>query len=194
MKVGYIRVSTADQNTARQEEMLKDCGIERWYVDHASGKNTARPEFQKMMAYLREGDVLYICSYDRLGRSMKDMLEIMEELNNRQVEIVSLKEQLDTSTPQGRFILNVLFSFGQMEREIIHERTMEGVRIAKEAGKFRGRRPMELPSDYHLIMNQWCRGEILAATAMRYLKLNSTTFYRKAKEFGYRREDEHSAL
>lgn len=187
MKVGYIRVSTEEQNESRQYEILKEYDIEKYYVDKASGKNTDRPEYQKMMEYLREGDTLYIASYDRLGRSMIDLLNIINELDKRGVLIVSKKENFDTSTPQGRFILRSFLNLAEMERDLIHERTMEGVRIAKAAGKYKGRKPIELPKDYHKIMTQWVNGEISAASAMLHFNCKPGTFYNWAKQNGYKK-------
>lgn len=191
MKVGYIRVSTEEQNEARQYALLEEYGIEKFYVEKCSGKNMNRPEFQKMMSYLREGDTLYITSYDRLGRSMKDLLNIINDLDERQVHIVSKKENFDTSTPQGRYVLRSFLNLAEMERDIIHERTMEGVRIAKAAGKYKGRKPKELPKDYNRIMKQWVNGEISAASACRYFGCNSVMFYRWAKRNGYKKASEN---
>lgn len=190
MKVGYIRVSTEEQNESRQYDILSEYQIEKFYVDKASGKNTDRPEYKKMMEYLREGDTLYIASYDRLGRSMKDLLNIINDLDQRGVKIVSKKENFDTSTPQGRFILRSFLNLAEMERDLIHERTMEGVRIAKAAGKYKGRKPKELPKDYHKIMEQWVKGERTAASACREFKCNSVMFYRWAKKHGYEKASE----
>lgn len=190
MKVGYIRVSTEEQNEARQYAILEEFGIDKYYVEKKSGKNTDRPEFQKMMNYLREGDTLYIASYDRLGRSMKDLLNIINDLDERQVHIVSKKENFDTSTPQGRFMLRSFLNLAEMERDLIMERTMEGIAAAKAAGKYKGRKPKELPRDYHRVMKQWVNGEITAASACRYFGCNSMMFYRWAKAHNYSKKSE----
>lgn len=108
MKVGYVRVSTTDQNPARQMELMKSLGVEKIYSEKLSGKNTERPQFKEMLSFLREGDTLYIESFSRLSRSTRDLLNTVSVLTERGVNLVSDKEKLDTTTPQGRFMLTVL--------------------------------------------------------------------------------------
>ena len=103
----YVRVSTAEQETARQEELVVRYKIDRIFTDKLSGKNTDRPQFKAMMAYVREGDTLYVESISRLSRSIRDLLKTVDELNEKGVTFVSAKESIDTSTPQGRFMLNI---------------------------------------------------------------------------------------
>ena len=107
MKVGYVRVSTTDQNPARQMELMKSLGVEKIYSEKLSGKNTERPQFKEMLSFLREGDTLYIESFSRLSRSTRDLLNTVSTLTERGVNLVSDKEKLDTTTPQGRFMLTV---------------------------------------------------------------------------------------
>lgn len=144
MKVGYVRCSTAEQNEARQLKMMEEQGVERIFTDKASGKNTDRVAFQEMMAFIREGDVVIVESISRIARNTRDLLSIVAELTEKGVEFVSLKENIDTTTPQGRFILTVFGALAELERESILERQREGIAIAKAEGKYKGRKPVEI--------------------------------------------------
>ena len=140
MRVAYVRVSSTDQNLGRQLEALNNYDIEKLFSEKISGKNMNRPEFKSMMNYLREGDTLYIESLSRLSRDTLDTLSIVDELSKRGVIIISLKENLDTSTPSGRFMLTVYAGLVQLERENILERQREGIALAKASGKYKGRK------------------------------------------------------
>lgn len=147
MKIGYLRVSTEEQNEARQLEALKNFGIERYFVDKLSGKNTDRPQFQTMIDFVRDGDELYISELSRLSRNLKDLLDTIEILENKNVKLISAKENIDTSTATGRCFIGMIGVFNQFEREIIHERTMQGIEVAKAQGKYKGRKPNEYDKD-----------------------------------------------
>ena len=108
MKIGYVRVSSTDQNTARQEELMERLGVDKVYIEKVSGKNTARPELQKMMNFLREGDELIVESISRFARNTKDLLELVGELNQKNVQFICQKESIDTKTSAGKFMLTVL--------------------------------------------------------------------------------------
>lgn len=108
MKIGYIRVSTQEQNTIRQEVMMKTLGVDELYIDKASGKNAQRPELQKMMQYVRKGDTVVVESISRFARNTRDLLELVEQLTAKEVEFVSQKEAIDTTTPTGKFMLTIL--------------------------------------------------------------------------------------
>ena len=127
MRYGYVRVSTKHQNTARQEVLMRELGVDRVFVDKQSGKDTNRPEFQQMLDILRPGDVVVVESYSRASRSTKDLLEIMELLRLREVDFISKKENLDTTTPAGRLVATVLAGIYQFERESSLERQAEGI-------------------------------------------------------------------
>ncbi len=139
MKLGYVRCSSADQNPARQEEILKEAGCEKIFVDRMSGKDTNRPQLQKMLEYVREGDVLYVESISRLARSTRDLLNLIDQLQQKDVAFESQKEKIDTTTPQGKFMLTVFAAMADLEREQIRQRQKEGIAIAKAAGKYSGR-------------------------------------------------------
>ena len=180
--IGYVRVSGTDQNTDRQEIALSEYRLEKVFIEKASGKNTDRIQFKKMMDYLREGDTLYIESISRLARSTKDLLSIVQKLQEKKVELVSLKENIDTATPQGRFIITVFGALSELERENILQRQKEGIEAARIKGKKFGRPKIEKPKEWDKVIKQWKRKEITAVEAMRKLNLNRGTFYRMIKE------------
>lgn len=185
MKVFYARVSTEEQNEARQIAKANELGIEKRFVDKASGKNTDRPEFKKMMEFVREGDVVVVESFSRLARNTKDLLTIIEELKSRGVSFVSIKESVDTETAQGKFMLTVFGAMYEMERENILDRQREGIAIAKAEGKYKGRQRID-PDEKQmkLVCKAWRAGQITATAAMKQLNLKPNTFYRRVKEMG----------
>ena len=134
MKIGYIRVSTQEQNTIRQEVLMESLGVDEVYIDRMSGKNTNRPELQKMMEYVRRGDTVIVESISRFARNTKDLLELVEQLTAKGVEFVSRKEGIDTTTPTGKFMLTIFGAVAELEREYILQRQREGIAIAKEQG------------------------------------------------------------
>lgn len=139
MIIGYARVSTQDQNLDRQMDSLTAKGCERIYKEKMTGTTSARPEFEKMMATLRKGDTLVIDSFSRLSRSTKDLLSITEQLDQQGVVIVSLKENLDTATATGRMMMTMLSALSQFERDLISERTHDGLKAARARGRMGGR-------------------------------------------------------
>jgi DNA invertase Pin-like site-specific DNA recombinase len=187
MKVGYVRVSTEGQNTARQEVLMHELEVERVFIDRMSGKDTSRPELKRMMEFVREGDVVIVESISRFARCTRDLLELVELLKAKGVEFVSKKEALDSSTPSGRFVLTIFGAVAQLEREYLLERQREGIAIAKNNGVYAGRRRLERP-EFDAVAAAWQRGEITAVTAMRRLNMSKTTFYRRIKEGGGKRE------
>ena len=142
MKIGYIRISTTDQNTARQELLMAQLGVDEIYIDRMSGKNTNRPELQKMMEYVRRGDTVIVESISRFARNTRDLLELVEKLSAKGVEFVSKKEAIDTTTPTGKFMLTVFGAVAELEREYTLQRQREGIAIAKANGIYNGRKPI----------------------------------------------------
>lgn len=181
MKVGYIRVSTAEQNTIRQEVLMKDLGVDEIFIDRASGKNAQRPELKRLLDYVRLGDTVVVESISRFARNTKDLLELVERLTAKQVEFVSKKESIDTATPSGKFMLTVFGAVAELEREYILQRQREGIDIAKAKGVYKGRKPIERP-ELPRTVGQWRNGQITAVEAMKRLDMKPSTFYRKAKE------------
>lgn len=180
MKIGYIRISTADQNTARQELLMEQLGVDEVYIDRISGKNTNRPELQKMMEYVRRGDTVIVESISRFARNTRDLLELVEQLSVKGEEFVSKKEAIDTTTPTGKFMLTVFGAVAELEREYILQRQREGIAIAKDNGVYKGRKPIQ-PPELEKVIVKWRRGKITAAEAMRQLGMSRSTFYRKVK-------------
>lgn len=180
MKIGYIRVSTQEQNTIRQEVMMHELGVDELYIDRASGKNTDRPELKKMMDYVRRGDTVIVESISRFARNTRDLLELVEQLTDKGVEFISRKEAIDTTTPTGKFMLTVFGAVAELEREYILQRQREGIEIAKQHGKYKGRKPIEHP-DFDEVVSRWRNGEITAVEARKLLGMSKATFYRKVK-------------
>lgn len=137
-KIAYLRVSSVSQNEARQREAMQDKGINKYFVDKCSGKDTNRPQLQEMLDYVREGDIVYIHEFSRLARNTADLLKIVEYLTNKGVTLISNKENLDTSTSTGKLMLTIIGAIAEFERACIRERQLEGIAIAKREGKFKG--------------------------------------------------------
>lgn len=180
MKVGYIRISSADQNTARQEVLMNELGVEQVYIDKMSGKNTNRPELKKMMSFVREGDTVIVESISRFARNTRDLLDLVEQLTRKKVEFVSKKEAIDTTTPTGKFMLTIFGAVAELEREYILQRQREGIAIAKENGIYKGRIAKSCPK-FEAVVSQWKSGRISAVEAMKQLGMKKTTFYRRIK-------------
>ena len=119
MKIGYVRVSTEGQNTARQELLMQELGVDQVYIDRMSGKTTDRPELKKMMGFVREGDTVVVESISRFARNTADLLRLVEQLSAKNVEFVSKKEAIDTTTPTGKFMLTIFGAVAELEREYI---------------------------------------------------------------------------
>lgn len=182
-RIGYIRVSTEEQNTARQETQMQD--LDRLYIEKVSGKSIQRPELKKMMEYVREGDTVVVESISRFARNTKDLLSLVEELTQKGVAFVSLKESIDTATPQGQFMLTVFGAMAQLERDCILQRQREGIAIAKAEGKYKGRQPISVDEEaFKRECSLWRSGQITATEAMKRLNLKPNTFYRRVKELG----------
>lgn len=140
MKIGYIRVSRDKQTTALQEDALRKEQCARTFTDKMSGKRFDRPEFLKMLDIARAGDVIVVWRLDRLGRSLKDLIETVTELEKRGIELRSLKENIDTTTPTGKLMFHIIAALAEFERDIISERTIAGLEAARARGKKGGRR------------------------------------------------------
>ena len=192
MKIGYIRVSTQEQNTIRQEVLMESLGVDEVYIDRMSGKNTDRPELQRMMEYVRHGDTVIVESISRFARNTRDLLELVERLTAKGVEFVSKKEAIDTTTPTGKFMLTIFGAVAELEREYILQRQREGIAIAKEQGKYTGRKAKQSPN-FDRVVAQWRKGEITAVEAMRTLKMSKTTFYRRVQQAANRSAFENQA-
>ena len=132
MKIGYIRISTEEQNEARQEVLMKELKVDQVFIDKTSGKNTERPQLKEMMSFVRKGDTVVVESISRFARNTKDLLSLVEQLSKKQVQFISKKETIDTTTPAGKFMLTVFAAVSELEREYILQRQSEGIAIAKQ--------------------------------------------------------------
>lgn len=183
MKIGYIRVSTQEQNTVRQEDLMERLGVELVYMDKMSGKARDRPALQTMMDFVRAGDTVVVESISRFARNTRDLLELIEQLREKGVEFQSQKEAIDTTTPSGKFMLTVFGAVAELEREYILQRQREGIAIAKANQVYKGRKPIER-AEFSAVVQQWRAGEITATEAMKRLDMKSSTFYRKVRKGG----------
>jgi DNA invertase Pin-like site-specific DNA recombinase len=184
MKVGYVRVSTEEQNEARQEVIMDQLGVERVFIDKISGKSTNRPALQEMISFVRKDDIVIVESYSRLARSTTDLLKIVDDLNEKGVDFISHKENIDTTTPQGRLMLTMFAGIYEFERTCMLARQKEGIAIAKAQGKYKGRKPIEVDQTaFKTVYKEWKSGKIKAVEAMKKLDLSKPTFYRKIKEY-----------
>lgn len=148
MKVGYARVSTLDQNLDRQIEVLQNkYGVDKLYTDKISGKDTDREQFQIMMQELKEGDTLIVKELSRIGRSLRDLLNIIDSLDKKHIKLIIDKENIDTESASGRMMFHISAAFAEYERAIMLERQREGIAIAKREGKYKGRPPVERDQD-----------------------------------------------
>lgn len=142
MIIGYARVSQEDQSLDGQLDALKDAGAERIFADKITGTMRSRPELDRLLDQLRHGDVVTVTKYDRLARSLRDLLDIVDTLQARGAGFRSLAEDIDTTTPAGRLVFHVFASIAQFERERISERTREGLEAARKRGRVGGRPPV----------------------------------------------------
>ena len=181
-KIAYVRVSTIEQNEGRQLAALKKYGIDKWFIEKVSGKNRERPELQRMLEYAREGDTIYILDFSRLSRSTADLLSILGELKKRKINLVSAKESFDTATPTGKLMLTMIAAINEFERTNLLERQREGIKIAKEKGLYKGRKPIAKPENWCEVYRQYVTKEITANEAMKKLGLKRNVFYNFVKK------------
>ncbi|HEY9825943.1 MAG TPA: recombinase family protein [Stenomitos sp.] len=177
--VGYIRVSSADQNTERQENQLTGFKLHRCFTESVSAKDTNRPQLIEMMQYVREGDTLLVHSMDRLARNLDDLRRLVKELTGRGVKVQFIKENMtfaNDDTPISNLFLSVMGAFAEFERAIIRERQMEGIAIAKAKGVFKGRKRSMTDEQIATIKQRVERGEKKAKIA-RDLGISRETLY-----------------
>lgn len=145
MNIAYVRVSTLEQNEARQVEELERHNIDKWFTEKVSAKDIKRPQLQAMLEFAREGDTIYVHDFSRIARSTTDLLNIVETLDTKGIHLVSNKENIDTSTPTGRLMLTMIGAINEFERTNLLERQREGIAIAKKDGKYKGRKAIDIP-------------------------------------------------
>lgn len=182
MNIAYVRVSCVDQNPARQFEILKDFNIEKYYEERQSGKDTERPQLKEMLSFARKGDTIYVEAFSRLARNTRDLLFIVDILKQREIKLISLKEQIDTSTANGQFMLTLFGALSELERATLRERQLEGIAAAKKRGQHIGRPPAQITPEYRKVYAKWKAGECTAVSAMKSINMKPNTFYNLAKK------------
>ncbi|WNV04756.1 recombinase family protein [Candidatus Methylospira mobilis] len=177
MLIGYARVSTQDQNLDLQIEALTKAGCEKLFDDKISGSRAERPGLAKVMETLREGDTLVVWKLDRLGRSVKHLVDLVGELHKRGVQFKSLTDAIDTGTPSGRFFFHVMASLAEMERELNVERTRAGLEAARQLGRKSGRKPKMTDSKIESAKKLLASG-VLPKDVAKNLGVSIPTLYR----------------
>lgn len=184
MKVFYIRCSTEEQNEERQILNAKEVNADKLFIDKASGKNTDRKAFKEMMNFIREGDTVICSDISRIARNTRDLLNIIDDFSKKNVEFISLKENIDTSTPQGKFMLTIFGAMAELERESILQRQREGIAIAKAQGKYKGRQRIKINEDkFRRLCKEWREGKRTAVSIQKEMNITSQTFYRRVNEW-----------
>lgn len=178
MLVGYVRVSTNEQNTELQRKALESAECELIFEDKMSGTKASRPGLRRALRALGEGDTLVVWKLDRLGRSMRNLVLLTEELRGKGVHFRSLTDSIDTSTPMGRFFFHVMGALAEMERELIVERTRAGLAAARAQGRIGGRRPKLTPEQWAQAGRLIAAGESRKRVAIIY-DVAVTTLYKK---------------
>lgn len=188
MKVGYVRVSTKEQNTARQEILMEQLGVDKVYLEKVSGKNTNRPQLKAMLEFVREGDTVVVESISRFARNTKDLLELIELLQEKKVEFISQKEAIDTTTPTGKFMLTIFGAVSELERSYILQRQREGIdampidkktgkRKSSKTGKVTGRPSMKYPKEWTKIYKQYTEKELNVKQICKLYDIPRSSFY-----------------
>lgn len=182
MKIAYVRISTVEQNEARQIEALKKYGIDKWFTEKVSAKDTNRPQLQAMLEFAREGDTVYIHDFSRLARSTSDLLKMVELLQVKGVHLVSNKESIDTSTPTGKLMLTMLGAIYEFERTNLLERQREGVAIAKSQGKYKGRKEIKI-DDFGAQYRRYLNRELSKVQLAKELNISRPTLDKLIREY-----------
>lgn len=183
MNIAYVRVSTVEQNDARQVEALEKHNIDKWWTEKVSAKNANRPQLQAMLEFARSGDTIYIHDFSRLARSTADLLKIVEQLTAKGVHLVSNKENIDTSTPTGKLMLTMIGAINEFERTNMLERQREGIAIAKRENKYAGRKAIKV-ADFEKHYERYSRREITKAQLATELSISRPTLDKLIQESG----------
>ncbi|MBG9326516.1 recombinase family protein [Corynebacterium belfantii] len=178
MIIGYARVSTDLQKEDLQVDALQSAGAEKIFIDHSSGAARARPELEALLAHLRPGDVVVVWRLDRLGRSVQHLIEIMADLQERGVEFKSLHEQIDTTTPMGRFTFHLFAALAEFERDLIRSRTHAGLAAARSRGRVGGRKPVLSPQQAELVKSLYHQQGSTAVELAKLFNVSRATIYR----------------
>lgn len=184
MLVGYARVSTQDQNLDLQKDALLKAGCEKLFLDKASGALKERPGLHEALSFLREGDTLVVWKLDRLGRSLKNLIEMVNDLNSRNIGFKSLQEAIDTTTSGGKLVFHIFGALAEFEREIIRERTQAGLNAARARGR-QGGRPKKMDETKIAAAKQLLKDQTLSIDSIcKMLNVSKATLYRNIKSEG----------
>ncbi|MBQ5990405.1 MAG: recombinase family protein [Oscillospiraceae bacterium] len=181
MRIAYVRVSTVEQNEQRQIEAMEKYNIEKWFTEKVSAKDTNRPKLQELLEFAREGDTVHIHDFSRLARSTKDLLDIVDALNQKGVNLVSNKENIDTSTPTGKLMLTMIGAINEFERANLLERQREGIAIAKREGKYSGRKRKSV-QDFDKYYERFIKREINKSQFAKLIGVSRPTLDKMLKE------------
>ena len=181
MNIAYVRVSTVEQNEARQVEGLKKHNIDKWFTEKISAKDANRPQLQAMLEFAREGDTVFIHDFSRIARSTKDLLAIVEQLNAKGVHLVSNKENIDTSTPTGKLMLTMIGAINEFERMNLLERQREGIALAVQEGKYKGRKEVRI-ENFASHYERYMRREVNKAQLAKELNISRPTLDKLIRE------------
>jgi len=177
MKVGYARVSTADQHLRLQEDALKSAGCKEIFHDIASGAKTMRPGLEDALAYLREGDTIVVWKLDRLGRSIQHLIQTVKDLNDKNIGLQSLRENIDTATSGGKLIFHIFSALAEFEKDLISERTKAGLKAARVRGKMGGRPPLLDNRQINRMIQMYDEGKNTVAEICKIYDISRPSFY-----------------
>ena len=178
MRIGYARVSTDDQTLDLQRDALKRAKCRHTYEEHASAKNTARPELDGCLKALRKGDTLVVWRLDRLGRSLRDLIQLTQDLQGRGIGLESLTEKIDTFSTTGKLVFHVFAALAEFERNLIRERTLAGLKAARARGRNGGRPKKLSPKELKTIRKLLRSNEVPVQDIAAQFKVNRSTLYR----------------
>ena len=184
MNIAYVRVSTVEQNEQRQIEGLKPHNIDKWFFEKVSAKDTNRTELNNMIDFCRQGDTIFIHDFSRIARSVKDLLSLLDTLNSKGVNLVSNKENIDTSTATGKLMITVIGAINEFERANLLERQKEGIECAKASGKYKGRKSISIDSEVFKVQYaRYTSREITKTELAKVLKVSRPTLDKMIKEY-----------
>jgi DNA invertase Pin-like site-specific DNA recombinase len=184
MKIGYARVSTLEQNPDLQHDALKKAGCEKIFTDHASGAKAARPALVEALKYTRSEDSLVVWRLDRLGRSLKHLIEVVEELENRKVGFLSLQEGINTTTSGGRLVFHLFGALAEFERNLIRERTRAGLSAARARGRMGGRKRKLKPAQIQTLRKMYESRQHTVKEICEVMGISRATLYVYLKDKG----------
>lgn len=184
MNIAYVRVSTVDQNEERQIQALEKHNIDKWFIEKVSGKDSNRPQLKSMLDFAREGDSVYIHDLSRLGRNTADLLQITQQLQEKGINLVSNKESINTSTATGKLIFTMIAAIAEFERTNLKERQREGIAIAKQKGKYKGRKEVSIDEDlFEKQMKRYYSREVNKTQLAKILGISRPTLDKLIQEY-----------